>query len=107
MFHFKNKITVDNHELHVVYKIFCKKCDAEYTGKTDQILQHRINVHKARGKSNKLARKKHTDGHAGNVMDYENVKVIDQTQQTGRQRTTTHIEIHTSTEKTTEFTIQF
>ena len=77
MFPFKDTVKANNHRSLVVYKIRCKTCGAEYIGKTERILQHRINEHKRLGKSNKSATKLHTTNNPGHQMDYDNVEIID------------------------------
>ena len=56
-------------------QIKCKipKCDAEYIGKTERILCHRIKEHK-KCKTSSCFQHKETEGHS---MDYNNVEVID------------------------------
>ena len=78
MFPFKDTVKTNNHKSLVVYKIRCETCGAEYIGKTERILQYRINEHKSLAKSNKSATKLHTTNNPGHQMDYENVEIIDQ-----------------------------
>jgi len=77
MFPFKDTVKVNNHKSLVIYKIKCKTCGAEYIGRTERILQYRINEHKSKAASNKSATKKHTDKYPGHQMDYDNVEIID------------------------------
>jgi len=77
MFPFKDSVKVNNHKSQVVYKLTCKTCKAEYIGRTERILQYRVNEHKSRAPSNKSATKKHTDKYPSHEMDYNNVEIID------------------------------
>ena len=74
MFPFKDRTRDTESQSLVVYKINCTTCNAEYIGKTERILIHRIKEHT---KSDKSACYQHTIDNPGHVMDYENIEVID------------------------------
>ena len=74
MFPFKDRIKNIESQSLVVYKINCATCNAEYIGKTERILAHRMKEHT---KSDKSACYQHTVDNPDHQMDYENIKVID------------------------------
>ena len=79
LFPFKDNIKNIEEMSHVVYKIKCKNhgCGAEYIGKTDRILCHRIKEHKE-CKTSSCCQHEENEGHR---MYYENVEVIDRANQ--------------------------
>ena len=58
----------------VVYKINCANCNAEYIGKTERILIHRMKEHI---KSKNSACHQHVEDNPDHQMDYANIKIID------------------------------
>ena len=74
LFPFKDKTRNKESQSLVVYKVNCATCNAEYIGKTERILIHRIKEHT---KSDKSACYQHTIDNPGHKMDYENVQVVD------------------------------
>jgi hypothetical protein len=74
MFPFKDRIRDTTSQSLVVYKINCATCNAEYIGKTERILVHRLKEHT---KSEQSACHQHTIDNPEHIMDYENISVID------------------------------
>jgi len=58
----------------VVYKLNCKVCGAEYIGKTERILCHRLKEHKNDSKS---ACHQHILANPDHEMDYNGIEIID------------------------------
>ena len=73
-FPFKDNIKKVEAQSLVVYKLSCKNCSAQYIGKTERILAHRIYEHQ-HGKSS--ACYQHVKSNANHKIDYENIEVID------------------------------
>jgi len=74
MFPFKDRIRDISSQSLVVYKINCATCQAEYIGKTERILAHRMKEH---AKSTKSACFQHIVDNPDHRMDYDNIQVID------------------------------
>ena len=72
---FKFKDTVDEIEKQslVVYYIKCKDCNADYIGKTERLLFHRIKEHKTQ-KTSSIYQHQLSTGH---TIDYDNVQILD------------------------------
>ena len=73
-FPFKDRINEIPSQSLVVYKINCSTCKAEYIGKTERILAHRMKEH---AKDIKSACHQHTVDNPDHRMDYDNIQVID------------------------------
>ena len=73
-FPYKDKVKNVESQSLVVYKLKCNTCNADYIGKTERILCHRIKEHKT---SNKSACFLHTKENPGHVVNYDEVEVID------------------------------
>lgn len=73
-FPFKDRINEIPSQSLVVYKINCSTCKAEYIGKTERILAHRMKEH---AKDIKSACHQHTIDNPDHRMDYDNIQVID------------------------------
>lgn len=74
LFPFKDRVKEPFKQSLVVYKITCQTCKADYIGKTERILQHRINEHK---KSTKSALMQHIKENPRHKIDYENIEILD------------------------------
>ena len=74
MFPFKDRVKNIESQSLVVYKINCATCNAEYIGKTERILIHRMKEH---SKSKNSACYQHVEDNPDHHMDYENIKIID------------------------------
>ena len=74
MFPFKDRTRDITGQSLVVYKINCKTCKAEYIGKPERILAHRMKEH---AKSNNSACYQHIVDNPNHEMDYANIQVID------------------------------
>ena len=74
MFPFKDRVKNVESQSLVVYKINCLACNAEYIGKTERILSHRMREHI---KNESSACYQHTVENPGHQMDYDNIEVID------------------------------
>jgi hypothetical protein len=72
MFPFKDKVTDPILQSLVVYRIKCKTCNAEYIGKTERILIHRIKEHKKNG-----ALHDHIIENPSHAIDFDNVEILD------------------------------
>jgi hypothetical protein len=73
-FPFKDRIKNALDRSLVVYSLKCDTCNAEYIGKTERILSHRIKEHRDKAES---ACKQHQDTNAGHKIDYDNVEILD------------------------------
>lgn len=75
-FPYKDNIKAKDGRSLVIYRIKCKHegCEASYIGKTERILQHRINEHRKFASS---ACHQHEKENIGHEMDYDNVEIID------------------------------
>jgi len=74
LFPFKDNVKNTEDKSLVVYKIKCKECGAEYIGKTERMLCHRIKEHQ---KNTSSVCYQHVDKNPGHQMDYENIEIID------------------------------
>jgi hypothetical protein len=74
MFPFKDRIRDIASQSLVVYKINCETCQAEYIGKTERILAHRMKEH---AKSTKSACYQHVIDNPDHSMGYDKIQVID------------------------------
>ena len=72
MFPFKDRTRDTTGQSLVVYKINCKTCKAEYIGKTERILAHRIKEH---AKSTTSACYQHAIENPTHQMDYDNIRI--------------------------------
>jgi hypothetical protein len=73
-FPYKDKVKDAEAQSLVVYKIKCDSCDAEYIGKTERILCHRVKEHRT---SNTSACYQHTKSNPGHKMNYDGIEIID------------------------------
>jgi len=74
LFPFKDRIRDIASQSLVVYKINCATCNAEYIGKTERILAHRLKEH---ANDTKSACHQHITEHPDHQMDYSGIEVID------------------------------
>jgi hypothetical protein len=74
MLPFKDNIKNIQERSLVVYSLKCDTCGAEYIGKTERILCHRIKVHMNNSSS---ALKQHLETNTDHHIDFENVKILD------------------------------
>ena len=74
LFPFKDNVKNTEDKSLVVYKIKCKECGAEYIGKTERMLCHRIKEHQ---KNTNSVCYQHVEKNPGHQMDYENIEIID------------------------------
>ena len=73
-FPFKDKVKDAEAQSLVVYKLKCDSCDAEYIGKTERILHHRVKEHRT---GNTSACFQHVSNNPGHKIDYDGIEIID------------------------------
>ena len=71
MFPFKDKVMNTEDKSLVVYKIKCTECGAEYIGKTERTLCHRVKEHQ---KNINSVCFQHANNNPGHQMDYDNIE---------------------------------
>ena len=75
MFPFKDNIKENHLQSLVVYKIRCETCGQEYIGKTERILNHRINEHNNAKKDSAI--QTHLLEHPTHTINASNNEIID------------------------------
>jgi hypothetical protein len=74
MFPFKDNIKLAHERSLVVYRLSCSTCKADYIGKTERILCHRLKEHASKASS---ACYLHTQEYPGHSIDYNRVEILD------------------------------
>lgn len=73
-FPYKDKVKEAQAQSLVVYKIKCDTCNAEYIGKTERILHHRIKEHKTGNTSSCF---QHVLNNPGHKINYDGIEIVD------------------------------
>ena len=75
LFPFKDRINNIQMKSKVVYHLKFKDCEANYIGKTERILIHRINEHNKTDK--KSAIHQHIIENTSHKFDFDNIEILD------------------------------
>ena len=75
MFPFKDNLKDQNLQSKVVYKIKCETCGAEYIGKTERIVFHRMKEHNNEKKDSAI--QMHKNDYPDHLIDAMNFEIID------------------------------
>ena len=75
LFPFKDRVNNVRLKSKVVYHLKCKDCDANYIGKTERILHHRLLEHEKKDKNSAIHQ--HLLLHKSHRFDFDNVEILD------------------------------
>jgi hypothetical protein len=73
-FSFKDKVKDAQAQSLVVYKLKCETCNAEYIGKTERILHHRVKEHRT---GNTSSCYQHVLNNPGHKINYDGIEIVD------------------------------